>query len=145
MSDAPEYYNWHGVPIEVEVWDATDGNAWDFPEELGHPTGRVPEGERHYLCRILTTDKRREFWATEEAFAEHADPLMSDGVGFDGGDNTDEEFQLYGEPAEVDAVVYVNGKKYLLADNGDRNEAVELRGEEYDTGSEHTEYVISDE
>ena len=59
-------------------------------------------------------------------------------------DASDDTFRLYGKPAEVDAVVYVDGEKYLLADNGERQEAVKSRGDAYGDETDHTEYIIND-
>jgi len=53
------------------------------------------------------------------------------------------DVQLYGRDAGVDAVVYVDGEKYLLLDNGERREAYHSRGDFFESEEEYPEYVIN--
>lgn len=76
--DYPLYYDWHGTPIEVEVFDATDEeidvSGFGGYGDPSHPTGIIPEGETHYLCRPAALDGFG-WWATAEKFATHAEPV----------------------------------------------------------------------
>lgn len=68
-----QYYSWNGVPVMVEWFDGpVDVSAYSSPAE--HPTGKVPEGERHALVS-LCSDRTSGWWASEDAVDEHTKPL----------------------------------------------------------------------
>jgi hypothetical protein len=69
----PLYYNWHGVPVEVEPYG--DNQEWDVSAIIPqHPTGTVPADETHYVIRLITSGNRG-WWATEKTFHDHAEPV----------------------------------------------------------------------
>lgn len=86
MNDPILYYQWNGQPIAVDVYDGEKG-AWDvstMTSPAEHATGTVPEGETHYLCRLIGS-RHDGWWATEESFVENAEPIGPGAVEYEEG------------------------------------------------------------